>query len=156
MKEFGPWSVSRGILEVNEASPFWPINLFPLTSLVPQLNHGLSHSESVVSLCHPLVCMNGCVFLSGVECTVQWYSAGSVFLLLGIILFGYCRSDFLFSSLFLFSFPISVFSLTPAMSWLYCISESRAVTQCAHRLVGLLNVRPGLSLCPAVSHIWSM
>lgn len=102
IREFGPWSVSRGILEVTETSPFGLLTFCPLTSLVPQLNHGLSHSESVVSLCHPLVCMNGCVFLSGVECTVQWHSTGSMFLLLGIILFGYCCSDFLFSSLFLF------------------------------------------------------
>lgn len=100
IRESGPWTAPRGILEVIETWPFGLLTLGPLTSLVPQLNQELSHSERFVSLCHPLVCMNGCVFLSGVECTVQWHSAGSVLLSLGLILCGY--RCILFPSLFLF------------------------------------------------------
>lgn len=64
-----------------------------------------------------------------VQCsdTVQ----GQCFYCWVILLFGYCCSDFLFSSLLLFSFPISVFSLTPAVMTVLYQWKSSCYPVCA-------------------------
>lgn len=89
--------------------------------------------------------MNGCVFLSGVECAVQWHSAGySVHVGYSTVWLLLWWASHLFNFLFL------VFSLTPAVSWwLCCINESSLCLIYLFflpPLVRLLNVNT-VSLC---------